>query len=261
MKVDPSHFYAEHRERLTGLVDSAAPACPGRLLVLGAGSCTDLNLAELVGRFAEVHLVDIDADAMERGVTDQLSPGQRDGVILHCLDLTGIAMELDELRGNTRQEAQRLINQAESRLLPIPVGHFSVVVSAGVLSQLNMHLVSCIDASSSNFIPFLQAIRRAHVNQMLTALQKGGQGIIVVDVVSSVTLPALLEDQLVGGMLGSELATAIQSSNFFHGMNPLAIRVAVEQDDRCDHTVLLDPWRWTIGQLTYGTTAVAFRRR
>jgi methylmalonyl-CoA mutase cobalamin-binding subunit len=54
-------LYAEHRERLTALVLSAA-AEGGRVLVLGAGNVNDLDLRALGDRFDEVHHAEL-ADA------------------------------------------------------------------------------------------------------------------------------------------------------------------------------------------------------
>ncbi len=197
---------------------------------------------------------------MQRGVADQLPLSHRNRVKLHRLDLTGVSDELNRFRWTPQHDVARVLADIESHVLPLPVGEFAAVLSAGVLSQLNMHVVSCVGERHSHFVSLLQAIRRAHINQMAIALQSGGTGLIVVDAVSSATLPSLLNDQIVGSSLRSELSAAIESNNFFHGMNPFAILGAVEQDSRCHGAVVPEPWRWTIGHLTYGTTAVIFSR-
>jgi hypothetical protein len=59
--ADSWHRYSEHRARVTALApggDSCA--------VLGAGNCNDLDLDALTGRYREIHLIDLDAEALER---------------------------------------------------------------------------------------------------------------------------------------------------------------------------------------------------
>ena len=60
--------FAEHRARLTREIAERAPASGrGRLCLLGAGNANDVDLELLAKRFAEVHLVDLDRDAVGRG--------------------------------------------------------------------------------------------------------------------------------------------------------------------------------------------------
>src|SRR3954464_4774205 len=87
-----AHFgsFDAHRRRLTALLLSAAPVTAGRLCVLGAGNCFDLDLAALVSRYHEIHLVDIDASALERAFARE-EPKTRDRLVLHgAVDISGL---------------------------------------------------------------------------------------------------------------------------------------------------------------------------
>src|SRR5204863_1188594 len=71
------HF-APHRAEIQKLIvpDLHAPGT-GRLCVLGAGNCNDIDLKALAEAFAEVHLVDIDAPALEAAVRRQEVTGSQ----------------------------------------------------------------------------------------------------------------------------------------------------------------------------------------
>ena len=81
---------AEHRHQVTELLNCGPINRQGRLCILGAGNCNNVELTTLLESFREIHLVDVDAIALERGVTSQ---GLRDSerVTLHGnVDVTGM---------------------------------------------------------------------------------------------------------------------------------------------------------------------------
>src|SRR5688500_2807655 len=82
--------YSSHREHLTRLL-TKKDFPGGRLLVLGAGNCNDLDLQGLLRSFSELHLVDIDAEALDWGVNEQGLSGNEQIVLHGGLDVTGIA--------------------------------------------------------------------------------------------------------------------------------------------------------------------------
>ena len=63
--------FSGHREKVSAILGAGADPCPGRLCVLGAGNCNDLDLAALLRAHREVHLVDLDAEALAQGVERQ----------------------------------------------------------------------------------------------------------------------------------------------------------------------------------------------
>ncbi|MGA2501139.1 MAG: hypothetical protein ABSH20_25660, partial [Tepidisphaeraceae bacterium] len=79
-------WFASHRQRIEALLRRGPKG--GRLCVLGAGNCNDLDLPELAGHFGEIHLVDLD-EAAARGATKLLG---LTNVVVHApVDITGIA--------------------------------------------------------------------------------------------------------------------------------------------------------------------------
>jgi hypothetical protein len=64
--------YGHHRARVMALV----PEVQGRLAILGAGNCNDVDLAVLAGRFDEIALVDLDRAAMDRAVRRLPAPAR-----------------------------------------------------------------------------------------------------------------------------------------------------------------------------------------
>ncbi len=78
--------FAEHRRHVTGRLESGL----GSLCVLGAGNCNDLDLITLLNAHREVHLVDLDPSALDRGAIRQGVADRPDLVLHGGLDVTGM---------------------------------------------------------------------------------------------------------------------------------------------------------------------------
>src|SRR5262245_22192578 len=74
--------FAEHRRCLTGVLARAATAERSHLCVLGAGNTNDLYLPALLAAHREVHLVDLDSEAIARGA-DRQGVARHPGLHLH----------------------------------------------------------------------------------------------------------------------------------------------------------------------------------
>ena len=98
-----AHF-AGHRARLTAEIHARAPAGgAGRLCLLGAGNAGDVDLEALAADFAEVHLVDIDAEAVARAAA-RVSPRARGRIVLHApVDLSGSSVGSTTGRASPRR--------------------------------------------------------------------------------------------------------------------------------------------------------------
>src|SRR5689334_3664368 len=82
-------MYAGHRQNLERIILASHPG--GRICVLGAGNCNDLDLNWLTKIFRQVHLVDLDGGALEAGVRRQKLERSAK-LFLHApIDLTGIS--------------------------------------------------------------------------------------------------------------------------------------------------------------------------
>ncbi|MBO0698821.1 MAG: hypothetical protein J2P46_10535, partial [Zavarzinella sp.] len=131
--------FADHRKKVTELLGGESTSPSSRLCVLGAGNCNDLDLNTLLRSYREVHLVDLDAEALARGVARQ-GLADEPGVHRHGgVDLTGI---LDTLAGwspHTAVPTADVAAWAEEpvrRLGPALPAPFEVVASTCLLSQL-----------------------------------------------------------------------------------------------------------------------------
>ena len=83
--------FADHRARLTREIAERAPAAGGgRLCLLGAGNANDVDLDALAARFAEIHLCDIDTDAVARAIARVPAPLRAQLVAHAPLDASGM---------------------------------------------------------------------------------------------------------------------------------------------------------------------------
>ncbi|MGH7192173.1 MAG: hypothetical protein ACREJM_01420, partial [Candidatus Saccharimonadales bacterium] len=235
-----------------------------RLCVLGAGNCDDLELSALSRAYRESHMVDIDADALARGL-DRLPASERQAWRLHGgVDLTGCWQFLgNRRRGELMSDAE--INEvitccAAWQPPPLP-GPFDVVASTCVNSQLIESAVLELGPSHPRLLEVVLPLRSNHLKLMSRLLVPGGRGVLITDFVSSETLPtlrnagepdwpALLDEITAGG-------------NFFHGLNPRSL-LAVFQSDRVLAASAADPritgcWRWQQATRVYAVVAIEFR--
>lgn len=111
-----------------------------RIAILGAGNCNDLDLSSIAESFGEVHLFDIDGEALRRAVERQ-DHGVRRACRLHEHDLTGVAALLDEWRDCSPEPmpAQLATWSALSALID-EAGEFDTVMSTCLLSQVAINL-------------------------------------------------------------------------------------------------------------------------
>src|SRR3954462_10585267 len=129
-------WYASHRRAVERLIVPETRG--GRICVLGAGNCNDLDLKWLAGAYAEVHLVDIDPAALERAVARQ---GVADVLAIRShapVDLTGITALSATWQGRAVRddEGAAAIEAVGRAVEPIAGGGFDAVLSPCVLSQL-----------------------------------------------------------------------------------------------------------------------------
>src|SRR5690349_16211189 len=90
--------FAEHRRCLTSVLAREATAGRSRLCVLGAGNHNDLDLTALLSAHREVHLVDIDSEALVRGAARQ---GVAKHPRLHLHGAVDVTATLGILSGRT----------------------------------------------------------------------------------------------------------------------------------------------------------------
>ncbi len=181
----------QHLEQSAALMLSAlrnrAPAASRSALILGAGACTEIPLADLARASDEVVLADLDLAAMQQGRDELASPALRRKVRLLQCDLTGgVSVSLQRLiaRQPWQQlaaEGARAIFDAAAACLeqcPIPnppeieglhSGEFGLVISSLVLSQLFSYpLLDLLDAIQRVAPAMLSEQERHHRYQQAT---------------------------------------------------------------------------------------------
>src|SRR5262249_43343508 len=153
-------LYGPHRARLTEALLSIANPSAGRVCILGAGRCNDLDLERLAARYSEIHLVDVNAAAIRQAISRQM-PAVRARVKKHGpLDLSGLSKRrLDKWkrRPPTASEITSAMNESLPWLLASLPGPFDVVASTCVLTQMAFALTNALGDAH----PMLGAVRLA----------------------------------------------------------------------------------------------------
>lgn len=236
-----------------------------RLCVLGAGNCNDVDLGELTGAFAEVHLVDIDTAALGEAVKRQHVAHHR-GIRLHgAVDLTGIADHFSrwEKQAPSAADVDIAVRRASEAILPAVGGPFDVVLSPCLLSQLVGYAGDVLGRAHPRRRELLIALRTRHLRTIVDLLAPGGVAVIVCDVASSTGYPELLDGRR--EKLPALLERLTYTDRGFDGLSPVEMQKAIRSDALI--TPLLGPmqqvapWLWRLGPgRSFLVYALRFRR-
>ncbi len=254
--------FAGHRGHVSGLLGAAG----GRLCVFGAGNGNDLDLPGLLTACGEVHLVDLDAEALAGGAG-------RQGVVAHPglrlyggLDVTGVLSAFAGWSPGTEVgpvDLEAVVLAPERLVAPGLPGPFDVVASTCLLSQLIGNAFHSIGEGNPGFLPLVGAIRLGHLRLLTGLVRPGGEVVLVTDLVSSDTLPGLaaMPEQALPGLLPG----LIRDRNFFHGVNPVAVEAVFRDDPMLNGRVIgrewVGPWRWNLHDRVYLVVALRCRIR
>lgn len=256
---------ANHRQRLTSLV--ATVASPGaRLCVLGAGNCYDLDIPALAALFAEIHLVDLDGEALGRA-WERLEPTVRARVVRHApVDLTGLLAELPRWRGVAISEEEIRLHPAvtAAAIAAAVGGPFDVVVSACVLTQMQLSVLEGLSDRHPMFVVARETVNLTHLRTMSRLLAPNGFALLATDVTSNHTYPLDQIDPNTGDLrpLFDQLVAA---DNVFQAVHPARWPAMVDGDPVLSREVRLsrplDVWLWRISPvLSFLVYAFAMRR-
>ena len=259
--------FATHRQRMSELIaGQAAAGDASRLCILGAGNCNDIDLPHLLGSYREIHLVDLDAAALEAGVARQGLAGNGALRLYGGVDLTGQIEAMEAWSSQDEQAAidvEEVVSRPVAHVAGLLPGPFDVVVSACVLSQLIEAVVASIGAEHPRFLECLQAVRLGHLRLLSALTAPGGTAVLVTDIVSSDTLPELAT--VSDAQLPPLLVEAVHAQNFFHGVNPAIVAMLFRSDpvlsDELSPPALLTPWRWDLGPRIYAVWGLVTRKR
>ncbi len=253
-------MYATHRQSIERLLVSALPpARDGRLCVTGAGNCNDLDLAWLTQVFREVHLADIDPDALAAGIQRQRI-GNVSRLHRHApVDLTAIAPRVDAWTSGAPPD-DALIDAAlrEAARAPAPPGlpaPFDVVLSPCLLSQLLNPARDAMGATHARFGQVLAVLRQRHLRLLLDLLRPGGTAFLVCDLSSTERFgPLARVDER---ELPDLMRTLLADGKCFRGLEPATIANDLRADPRIARYELQPPWLWHLGlERTYLVYAV-----
>jgi hypothetical protein len=184
---------SSHRERVMGHIEQIARG--GEVCVFGVGNCNDLDLERLASLFSEVHLVDLDPEALERSRERQGAQAKTKITLHGGVDCSGMLDHLDDW-GERFPERRDLAQSAVAAAEGIVRGlgqTFSVVVSACLLSQLAVPFQRAWVTSRVNWADLLSTINAVHLATLTGSSKPGGHGLIVFDTSSSRDTPALAE--------------------------------------------------------------------
>lgn len=255
--------FSGHRSQVTSLLKHGWD--PSRLCILGAGNCNDLDLTTLIQSHQDIHLVDIDMDALAQGVAKQNLVDHMHVHLHGGIDLTGMIDQMSHWSPNSALTETDIADclDASTRCLEQIPGPFEVVASTCLLSQLIKIVVDTIGENHPQFVDVIQSIRLGHLRLLLQLMVPDGLGVLITDVVSSDSyLPlASVPDQ----NLSQVLVQLVRQGNFFHGVNPAAIVNLFRQDPVLSQQVAslepVGPWRWNFGPRHYAVIAVKFQKR
>jgi len=255
--------FAEHRTRLTAL----ALEPPGQTLaVLGAGNCNDLDLVALAARFREIHLVDLDEEALRRARDRQPQEVARRLVLHAPVDLSGAFDRLAAFKDKpaTAAEQARLPAASAQKVLAALPGPFDVVLSACMLSQLMHSCYVALGLQHPQLHMMAAALAVAHCRSMAAMLAPGGTGLLVTDTISTETYAL---EELWGDRPPLQQLEQIDRENrTLTGTAPSFLRKIFREDPEVAPLAttprLIEPWLWRFtDDITFLTYALVFQRR
>jgi hypothetical protein len=249
--------FSEHRQRVSNLLATGS----GRLCVLGSGNGNDLDLASLLKAYREVHLVDLDAEALARGVERQGLADQPSLVRHGSLDVTGMLDAMarwSPLEPIARADLEALVDWPARRVgLALP-GSFDTVASTCLLSQLIGNAHHSIGEAHPQFGQVVRAIRLGHLRLLAHLARPGGRVVLITDVASSDWVPDLGEWP--EASLSDLVPRLSRERGLIHGVNPAELLTLFRLDPvlaaKLDRAELAPPWRWRLHSRTYLVCAI-----
>ncbi len=257
--------FADHRRRVSALLGAGASPGPTRLCVLGAGNGNDLDLPALVAAHREVHLVDLDPEALARAV-------DRQGVADHPgirrfggLDVTGM---VDAFAGWSPSatigpaDLEALVDWPARRVgLALP-GPYDRVASTCLLSQVVGNASHAVGDRHPRFPDLVRSIRLGHLRLLSSlAAPAGGTVALITDVISSDHFPRL--GSVPEADRPATLARLGLAGGLIHGVNPREILAEIRRDpvlsSRTASVEAVAPWSWKLHDRVYLVWAVCWR--
>ena len=198
----------------------------------------------------------------EAGQANSIDPGKLPGLLATVevvpFELTGL-LETTELDGQVESSfgnasrggqpiaADEMIARSQNDHSSIQLLRSDCALSCCVLSQIVNAIVARASSDDPRLVELVVEVRRKHLATMLDCLEPGGTGLLIVDFVSSETLPEMVHTP--SPELPQLLHLAIEQGNFFTGCNPIAILQQLRQMQtvgRLHRVGWGKPWLWRI---------------
>jgi hypothetical protein len=253
------HFEAfrSHREQMTRSVsaqlDALAPErkSDARLCVLGAGNAYDLELEQLLTRFAEVHLVDIDRAALERARA-RVPEGPRARLLAHGpVDLSGWFEHVERWARMevTPQELMAAPSSGSKRIADALPGPFDVVASTCLLTQLQLGLLNLMGDRHQLFVALREFLTLTHFRTLSRLTRPGGRALLVTDLCDAAVFPSGRPRD--ADDLAAVMRELVASGQVIHSAHPELIGITLGDDPVLARTFgraeQAAPWLWQNG--------------
>ena len=217
-------FFRQHRNRIMDLL-GAEHRRQGKVAVLGAGNCNDLDLRQLASECGEVHLFDLDREAMAQALRRQGIPEGSNIQLRDDLDLSGLG-------------------DPEPANLDAPAKDFDLVVSTCVVSQL-LETVSRLHPPGSRRDRTMLQVRDAHVRLLADLIAPGGTGIVVTDMAEADSGAGADDPREPISSRDSE-----QMERYFLGLDPKGLEGALRAVPHAVGSLRgvkqVEPWTWQL---------------
>lgn len=263
--------YQNHREQVMKLILASVRDLTGEddgqcssVILLGPGNCLDVDLGELAKRFARIHLIDLDAEAVTAAVA---TAGVGDQCEIHApADVAEPLLSLTtrDFREDSENKEHRLkVLQALTSEDGVPeVPPADVVVSLCIFSQIVHTFGAMVAADQPMFDHGLKALRMGHLRRLLSMVRPGGVAVFVSDVVSSETAEEL--KTATNESTPELVRKTVNEGNFFSGTNPALLLADLNLLTRLpggpESVHSIDPWPWHMGDRTYAVYAFRIQK-
>jgi hypothetical protein len=240
-----------HRKKVTALLAERAQSPEARLCLLGAGNANDVELDALLERYAEVHLVDLDANALSRAAATVTGPhAQR--LLRHApVDVSG-ALDKLERWSAMRVTPEELMGHPQSTakaVLQATGGPFDVVASTCLITQIQRAPVAVLGDAHRLFEAVRLTLTVTHLRVLHALTRPGGTALFVSDV-SADRITSLPEDDP-DTNFAPLVSALVLEGNVFQVAQPDLIRGTVKDDPVLSKDIrvspVLDAWFWLNG--------------
>jgi len=247
-----SALYENHRQHLTReLLRGAAPDQAESICILGAGNCHDVELGTLLHSYREVHLVDLDAVALEQA-QERLADSERARVHCHApVDLSGMLPHLERW-GRFQLTPEALMGHPDTvaRALASRLGGpFDVVASACLLTQMQLAVLNALGEHHRLFQAIRHTLSVTHLRTLASLTRPGGRIVFASDLVASdhLALPPDASD----AELQRCFDEAVRAGNAMYVAHPGVLGAILRDDPVLARDLSAEPirdiWLWQQG--------------